>query len=369
MKERRLNGPKFAPITVPASRRLQTLTVFCHVAALWLSTSIFFLCCAIPLFWPFIIAYLFYLRFERSYSDGSGKRCEWIRYSRLGKWFCDFFPLTLIRTVPLAPTYSWSRAPHSRFWPWVTLPKASEDKPRYVFGIHPHGIIALSIFGVLSTEGRGWSKLFPGIPTSLLTLDSNFRVPFYRDYLQAFGLSSVSKESCLNLLKRGSSICIVVGGAQESLLAHPGQMEIILRKRKGFVKIAMSQPNVHLVPILAFGENDLYDQVENDPESKLYRLQTFIKSKLGFAVPLMYGRGVFNYDFGLLPYRRPVKVVVGNPIAVPYLPDHPVREIERIHGLYVDELMRIWNENKDSYMEEASTYLGPESSLSLDIIE
>ena len=70
----------------------------------------------------------------------------------------------------------------------------------------------------------GFSKTFPGIVPHLLTLTSNFRVPFYRDIILAMGICSVSKESCSNILKGGpgQSITIVVGGAAESLSAHPG---------------------------------------------------------------------------------------------------------------------------------------------------
>ena len=47
------------------------------------------------------------------------------------------------------------------------------------------------------------------------------------------GVCSVSKESCTNILKKGagSAITIVVGGAAESLSAHPGTADLTLRKR------------------------------------------------------------------------------------------------------------------------------------------
>ena len=79
----------------------------------------------------------------------------------------------------------------------------------------------------------GFSEQFPGITPHLLTLASNFKVPFYRELLMAMGIYSVSKASCSNILKAGpgSSITIVVGGAAESLSAHPGTVNLTLRKR------------------------------------------------------------------------------------------------------------------------------------------
>ena len=81
--------------------------------------------------------------------------------------------------------------------------------------------------------GTGFSEAFPGIIPHLLTLASNFRMPFYRDIILAMGICSVSKQSCSNILKKGpgNSITIVVGGAAESLSAHPGTADLTLRKR------------------------------------------------------------------------------------------------------------------------------------------
>lgn len=57
----------------------------------------------------------------------------------------------------------------------------------------------------------------------------------------AMGICSVSKKSCERILKKGkgSAITIVVGGATESLKAHPGTADLTLRRRLGFIKIAI----------------------------------------------------------------------------------------------------------------------------------
>jgi len=52
----------------------------------------------------------------------------------------------------------------------------------------------------------------------------------------------------------GSAITIVVGGAEESLHARPGVMELVLKKRHGFIRIAIESGSL-IVPVLSFGEN------------------------------------------------------------------------------------------------------------------
>lgn len=80
---------------------------------------------------------------------------------------------------------------------------------------------------------------------------------------------------------------IVIGGAEESLDAHPHSNKIIVKKRKGFIKLALKHGYVHryivistltacrvsLVPVFSFGENETYDQVANPPGSLLRKFQ------------------------------------------------------------------------------------------------
>ena len=59
----------------------------------------------------------------------------------------------------------------------------------------------------------------------------------------------------------------------------------------------------------SFGENDLFTQLPNPEGSRLRRFQDFLTNMLGFSPPVFHGRGVFNYTFGLLPFRRPINTV------------------------------------------------------------
>jgi 2-acylglycerol O-acyltransferase 2 len=76
--------------------------------------------------------------------------------------------------------------------------------------------------------------------------------------LLALGICSVSKPSCANILSLGpgNAITIVIGGAAESLAAHPGTNDLTLKKRFGFIKMAIRE-GADLVPVFSFGENDV----------------------------------------------------------------------------------------------------------------
>jgi len=146
----------------------------------------------------------------------------------------------------------------------------------------------------------------------------------------------------------GRAITIVVGGAAESLDAQPYSLRLVLAKRKGFVKMAI-RTGADLVPVLAFGENDIYDQVGVDTHPTIHKFQLLVKKVLGFTIPLFHARGVFNYDVGLMPYRRPLNIVVGRPVQVVQNNNPDQEDIDRMHAEYVRELERVWELWKDVY--------------------
>ncbi|KAA8576704.1 hypothetical protein EYC84_006779 [Monilinia fructicola] len=313
------SGIRWAPMNIPLQRRLQTLVVLFHTLCIAICVSTFFFLCAIPLFWPILIPYMIYLITSKASISGTlSHRSNFFRSLPVWSLFASYFPARLHRTQELPPTR------------------------KYIFGYHPHGIISHGAFAAFATEALGFSQLFPGIKNTLLTLDTNFRIPLYREYALAMGLASVSKESCENLLSKGGpnkegmgrAITIVVGGAAESLDAQPYSLRLVLRRRKGFVKMAI-RTGADLVPVLAFGENDLYDQFSADSHTQEFTSFNY--------------SGVFNYDVGLMPYRRPLNIVVGRPIKVVQSKAPEQKEIDRVHEEYVTELERLWDLWKDDF--------------------
>lgn len=67
-----------------------------------------------------------------------------------------------------------------------------------------------------------------------------FKIVYF--YIVLAGACAATKESIeWNLTKEGTgnALVLVVGGAAEVLDAHPGQVKLILKKRKGFIKLAL----------------------------------------------------------------------------------------------------------------------------------
>lgn len=417
----RPHGRRAAPVATTSAQRWQTLAVLLHCSSIILLPALFFLLVSLgPLWWPPLAAYLVYYLVLR---PSVTRQSSWLKSQWIYAGFMDYFPIKLHKTVKLPPSLedaadsqqlcypAWtSGLPHSlvhfmsvcglisRRLRHVTV--ENQIGPRYLFAYHPHGVIAFGITGAMCYENPAdtsrtqFGSLFPGVKAHLLTLTSQFLVPFYRDYIMALGVGLVTKSSIRSILNLGHSVVIVVGGAHESLLAKPGKNSIVLNRRKGFIKMALqattvseddfnltsdqfqthiangtwekSMGDMAVVPVYGFGENNIYDvyrttNKQQDVSSRegegkilhgLLKLQLLLKKHFGFTLPLVNARGIYNYDFGLLPYRRKVDVVFGKPIYIirkfGKKPGEPVdqNEIDYYHDIYKKSLIKLWNDNK-----------------------
>jgi len=53
-----------------------------------------------------------------------------------------------------------------------------------------------------------------------------------------------------------------------------------------------------------------------------------------------------------MPYRRPLNIVVGKPIKVVQQKAPDAAYVDEIHGLYVEELERLWREWKGEFAQD-----------------
>ncbi|MFH4977415.1 hypothetical protein AB6A40_004124 [Gnathostoma spinigerum] len=218
--------------------------------------------------------------------------------------------------------------------------------------------MSVGAFASLCTNGTDFQSKYPGITRYLAGLTGQFWFPFRREIIMTSGAVSCSKRSIEYLINRGkgTAVGIVLGGAEEALDAHHGCYDLLLKKRKGFVKLAL-KTGAYLVPMYNFGENDLFVQLENQRGSSLRAIQVFLRPYLGFSTPLFHGRGIFNYTIGLLPFRRPIHTVVGAPIPVQKM-ENPTREqIEELHSRYCTALEELFDSHKTKYGISSETKL------------
>ncbi|XP_068013715.1 diacylglycerol O-acyltransferase 2-like [Melanerpes formicivorus] len=279
-------------------------------------------------FWPIPVLYLAWVIFDWDTPENGGRRLPCLRQWSVWRHFRDYFPVKLVKTHDLSPSHN------------------------YIIGCHPHGILCVGAFCNFITGSTGFNELFPGIRCFLTTLAGNFRLPIFREYLMSGGLCPVTRRAIGYLLSQngcGNAVAIVIGGAAESLSCSPGVTTLILKNRKGFVRMALRH-GAHLVPSFSFGENDLFRQVVFEEGSWMRSIQQRFQKMMGFAPCFFYGRGLTSdQSWGFLPFARPITTVVGEPVTVPMIPNPSRETVDKYHELYIRSLVKLFNENKTKY--------------------
>lgn len=271
--------------------------------------------------WPLSALYFMWLVMDWQTPEKGGRRTMFVRKWKVWEHFRDFFPIKLKKTAELSPNKN------------------------YILGCHPHGIMSAGAFSCFTTESCSFAELYPSVRSSLAILAGLFRIPLFREYIMAAGLCPVSKASLTHLLSKsgqGNAVVIIIGGAAESLSSSPGENTVVIKQRKGFVKLAL-EFGADLVPVYSFGENEIFQQVLFTEGSFGRKLQDLFKKIMGFAPCLFVGE-----KFLFIPYRRPVTTVVGSPISVPKRLCPTDEEVDHYHSLYMESLTNLFHEHKVS---------------------
>jgi diacylglycerol O-acyltransferase-2 len=217
-------GIEFAPVFMPIEERISTFVIYLWThrklfLALFTSLIMIYMM-FLTKYWCIPLAYCGWIFYDKD-TMNTGGRSEWItkkiRNWVFWKYFVRYFPIRLVKTANL------------------------DDKKNYVIGSHPHGICSAGAFGAFGTEGAGFSSKYPGISPYLHTLDMNCLGPLHREWILGLGCCSSSKRSISHVLSRpgGSASVLVVGGAAESIYSEKGRLQLVLKQRKGFIKMAI----------------------------------------------------------------------------------------------------------------------------------
>uniref|UniRef100_A0A1I8FE38 Acyltransferase n=1 Tax=Macrostomum lignano TaxID=282301 RepID=A0A1I8FE38_9PLAT len=313
------SGIEFAPLNTPMRRRLQTLAVLqwlLSITVMPIICVLFIMMTLLTPLAPLSLAYVAWIFFFDC-NTAAGRRLERVRRWSLWRHYRDYFPIRLVKSADLDPAHN------------------------YLIGYHPHGIISCGGLSATSApRPPGFSAKFPGIKPYLLTLRINFFwPPCCGGYFMSVGVCDVQQEQpALDSRPRGRRKCaiVVVGGAQEALDARPGNYKLTLLKRKGFAPDGPADGGPPGALLQLRRERPV--QAGGQPARVLgSSVPADLQGRPGLLPPFFYGRGVFNYTFGLLPYRHAVTTKCPEPSA---------EQVDRLHRLYMERLADLFDEFK-----------------------
>ena len=225
--------------------------------------------------------------------------------------------------------------------PWDENAILSPDK-QYIFACHPHGIHCTPL-ALFHCKGTPFDKRFPGIcenKTSGLAATIVFKIPGVREFFLSLPYIDASRNVAEAALKADRSLFVCTGSGEESILTKTGEDVLVLSRRKGFVRLALAY-GCDIVPIFGVGNSDLFTTY-----SWGLGAQMWLHKRFHISIPIFHGRYLTP-----LPYRVPVRVLIGEPLKVP----SPKVRGERPDDVIVDEYLKKYIEKvKDLHKQHTN---------------
>lgn len=239
-------------------------------------------------------------------------------------WFVRRFNLTIEKTVDLDPTKT------------------------YILGNHPHAILPFGSMVALGAQSRpndsfvGFDKLFPGFQYRALAASFCFYIPGYRELCLYGGVCDAARYSARHILNHGKSVMLVPGGATEALYCSSNEDVVYLKKRFGFIKLALEH-GADLVPIFSFNECNCWSVLDTDvKEGDGFVRRTF--SRIANAMKHRFQRitGLsLPIVLNVLPMKSNITVVVGKPIPVRRVRQPSKKQVAKLLDQYVESLKEL----------------------------
>lgn len=204
----------------------------------------------------------------------------------------------------------------------------------------PHGVFPYgNVLAILS-----WSS-YCGVWFRGLTASSALRVPIFKQIMRSIGCIDASRHIARKALEDGEHIGISTGGVAEVFESNEDDECIVLRQRKGLIKLAI-RTGADLVPSYLFGNTKLLScwGGEGIPGGRNF-LET-LSRRVGFALIIIYGR------FGLpIPRRVPILGVTGKAIPTHHIQceEPTIEQVDMIQKQLLDAMVDIFDRYKGLY--------------------
>ena len=244
---------------------------------------------------------------------------------RIWKLWCQFVALEV-----------WRDSKHS-----TTATDKYKTSPG-ITAIAPHGIFpfAIGIAGIPDMARLAFGKL------RVMVATATYLLPLVRDIISMVHAVDASRSSVHDALEAGDRIGLIPGGIPEMFegypkpLTHPDDECSIVPK--GFLKMALRH-NIPVTPVYCFGITKLFKRLP------LPDIVERISLLLRMSICLFFGVA------GLpIPFRQKLFYVMGDPITTntaigQQTPEQENELVDQLHTKFCEELMRLFENNKDIY--------------------
>lgn len=229
--------------------------------------------------------------------------------------------------------------------------RSKETSSRKILCFHPHGMFSLAMFFHIATPLTQW----PVEDCKATGISWFWYIPFLPEILDLLHFVPSDYGTMKSVIMEKKNLCLVLGGVREMDSVEEGQLTLVLAKRRGIFKMAL-ETGASLVPVLTYGENEMYRPFRSDWLSKI---QSWCMNH-SFYLPIPTWESVKEWGCLLKkPFREPLVTHVGPEIPVEKIEGRTITEgdIRALRDRYCLELETLYAKTKPKEYKEKLVFV------------
>lgn len=214
----------------------------------------------------------------------------------------------------------------------------AEGRPdaQFLIAVFPHGVASeyrIAMDGMMQ-------QVFPNVHDKVVVLTASvlFAIPLVRELALWTGCVDARKSVAEKAISMGRSILVLPGGEAEQIRTIYQKERVYLKRRKGFIKLALKH-GIPVVPSYLFGVNDYYYT-----SNILFQPRLWLQKSLGICIPVAVGL----YGSIFCPFSVPTTVVYGEPLSfeVKDKGSPTSEELDAAHEQFCTALKQLFDQHK-----------------------
>lgn len=221
---------------------------------------------------------------------------------------------------------------------------------------HPHGAFSASYFFHTMTDVTDFpDSLKKGKKTVLRYL---YWLPFGKEILDNLGAVPNYYKDMKKVLDSGENLFVIPGGIREmyecaATSGQKGVLRLKLKERTGVFRLAL-ETGTPLVPVLSYGENELYSLLDFP---FLRKIQKWLE-KFDLILPIPSFTSVQKW-YSVLQgsFKNSILTVIGDSVEVEKKTNISSEDIELLKQKYMDVLQELYSKTKPENYSEKIIFL------------
>lgn len=198
---------------------------------------------------------------------------------------------------------------------------------------HPHSL--MSVTPVIHTAYR----LTDTLPPSKIVCHSMYHaIPFIRDIARYAYTAPARFPDMKRELEAGNSLSVMPGGTREMMETSEHTLRLVLKKRSGVFRLAL-MTGTPLVPILSYGENELFPSVRS---GWLDTLNQHLYKWFWMALPVTSWTAFSNWVKLYSHPLQPVTTHVGKPLNVLKVEEPTAKDVDVLRNRYIRRIQKLF---------------------------